>query len=236
MEQLSGYDWSDQAGEVSAVVLCELLCCLGRIGRVIVYFDIGSFMGNFLPPKPDLSFTSLEKFTNKTIVIKSVVENSEAKASEAKPKVVRKNNGAPIIKDWVSDSEEEDVPQAKIEKKIVDCKKVNQKQFQNTKRIWNNANKVNHENFAKKTHPFREKKMVPRAVLMKSGLVSVNIARQVNAAYSKTTANAARQMPKIVVNAARPKAVVNVVKGNNVNDVKASTWKSIARFAEERSD
>ncbi|GKB05178.1 ribonuclease H-like domain-containing protein [Tanacetum coccineum] len=32
----------------------------------------------------------------------------EAKASADKPKVVRKNNGAPIIEDWVSDSEEED--------------------------------------------------------------------------------------------------------------------------------
>ncbi|GJW56148.1 ribonuclease H-like domain-containing protein [Tanacetum coccineum] len=48
---------------------------------------------NFMPPKPDF----------------------EAKTSKAKPKVVRKNNGALIIEDWVSDSEEEDVPQAKIE-------------------------------------------------------------------------------------------------------------------------
>ncbi|GKB74457.1 retrovirus-related pol polyprotein from transposon TNT 1-94 [Tanacetum coccineum] len=39
------------------------------------------------------------------------------KASEAKPKAVRKNNGALIIEDWVSDSKEEDVPQTKIEKK-----------------------------------------------------------------------------------------------------------------------
>ncbi|GJU76897.1 retrovirus-related pol polyprotein from transposon TNT 1-94 [Tanacetum coccineum] len=37
--------------------------------------------------------------------------------------------------------------------------------------------------------------MVPRAVLMKSGLVSINTARQVNAAHSKTTVNAARPMP-----------------------------------------
>ncbi|GJU13072.1 hypothetical protein Tco_1135468 [Tanacetum coccineum] len=92
--------------------------------------------------------------------------------------------------------------------------------------------------------------MVPRAVLMKSGLVSVNTARQVNTAHSKTTVNAARPMSylsKIAhstvkrpihknttfknnninqrvntvrgknVNTARPKAVVNVVKGNNVN-------------------
>ncbi|GKA61244.1 ribonuclease H-like domain-containing protein [Tanacetum coccineum] len=36
--------------------------------------------------------------------------------------------------------------------------------------------------------------MVPRAVLMKSGLVSVNTARQVNIAHSKTTVNAARPM------------------------------------------
>ncbi|GKG17504.1 hypothetical protein Tco_0362461 [Tanacetum coccineum] len=48
-------------------------------------------------------------------VKKPVVETNEAKASADKPKAVRKNNGAPIIKDWVSDSEEEDVPQAKKE-------------------------------------------------------------------------------------------------------------------------
>ncbi|GJZ97928.1 hypothetical protein Tco_0670381, partial [Tanacetum coccineum] len=82
------------------------------------------YTGNFMPPKPDLSFSGLEEFVNEPIVSeptvkKPVVETSEAKASEAKPKAVRKNNGAPIIEDWVSDSEEEDVPQAKIEKKTV---------------------------------------------------------------------------------------------------------------------
>ncbi|GKB96971.1 hypothetical protein Tco_0983108 [Tanacetum coccineum] len=75
------------------------------------------YTGNFMPPKLDLSFSGLEEFTSEPIVIKPVVENSEAKANEAKPKAVRKNNGAPIIKDCVSDSEEDDVPQAKIEKK-----------------------------------------------------------------------------------------------------------------------
>ncbi|GKD32676.1 hypothetical protein Tco_1248185, partial [Tanacetum coccineum] len=55
--------------------------------------------GNFMPPKPDLSFTGLEEFINEPVVIKPVVKNSEAKASEAKPKVVRKNNGALIIED-----------------------------------------------------------------------------------------------------------------------------------------
>ncbi|GJW17568.1 retrovirus-related pol polyprotein from transposon TNT 1-94 [Tanacetum coccineum] len=64
---------------------------------------------NFMPPKPDLSFTGLKEFTNEPVVIKHVVENSEAKASEAKPKVVRKNNGALIIEDWLSDSEKKNI-------------------------------------------------------------------------------------------------------------------------------
>ncbi|GJT09797.1 retrovirus-related pol polyprotein from transposon TNT 1-94 [Tanacetum coccineum] len=55
----------------------------------------------------------------KPVVIKPVVENSEAKASEAKPKAVRKNNSALIIKEWVSDSEDEAESKPKIEKKTV---------------------------------------------------------------------------------------------------------------------
>ncbi|GKC38811.1 hypothetical protein Tco_1051195, partial [Tanacetum coccineum] len=91
--------------------------------------------------------------------------------------------------------------------------------------------------------------MVPRAVLMKSGLVSVNTA------HSKTTVNVARLMSYLSkkthstikrpinknttfknsnfnkrvntvkdknVNAARPKAVVNALKGNNVNAIQVS--------------
>ncbi|GJR89322.1 putative ribonuclease H-like domain-containing protein [Tanacetum coccineum] len=127
------------------------------------------------------------------------------------------------------------------------------------KPVWNNAQRVNHQNFAKKTHPCAKKNLVPRAVLMKSGLVSINTARQVNTAHSKTTVNVARPMSYLSktthltvkrpihknttfknsnidqrvntkkFNTARPKAVVNAVKGNNVNAVKASAswvWKS----------
>ncbi|GJY87837.1 ribonuclease H-like domain-containing protein [Tanacetum coccineum] len=56
------------------------------------------------------------------------------------------------------------------------------------------AQRVNHHNFAKKIHSYAKKNMVPREVLMMSSLVSSNTARQVNAAYSKTTVNAARPM------------------------------------------
>ncbi|GJW45658.1 hypothetical protein Tco_0077304 [Tanacetum coccineum] len=84
------------------------------------YEDIDPYTrGNFMPPKlcEYFFFSGLEEFTSEPIVIKPVVENSKAKASKAKPKAVRKNNGAPIIEDWVSDNEKDDVPQAKIEKK-----------------------------------------------------------------------------------------------------------------------
>ncbi|GJW26195.1 hypothetical protein Tco_0040006 [Tanacetum coccineum] len=72
------------------------------------------YIGNFMPPTPDLSFIGLDEFVNEP-----VVENSKAKSSKEKPKVVRKNDDAPIIEDWVSDSEEENMSQTKTEKKTV---------------------------------------------------------------------------------------------------------------------
>ncbi|GJZ53389.1 hypothetical protein Tco_0608274 [Tanacetum coccineum] len=72
------------------------------------------YTGNFMPPTPDLSFTGLDEFANKL-----VVENCKAMSSEEEPKVVRKNDDAPIIEDWVSDSEEENVSQTKTKNKTV---------------------------------------------------------------------------------------------------------------------
>ncbi|GJZ97808.1 putative ribonuclease H-like domain-containing protein [Tanacetum coccineum] len=62
------------------------------------------YTGNFMPPTPDLSFTGLDEFVNKPIV-----ENCKAMSSEEEPKVVRKCDDAPIIKEWVSDNGEEDI-------------------------------------------------------------------------------------------------------------------------------
>ncbi|GJU13161.1 hypothetical protein Tco_1135557 [Tanacetum coccineum] len=252
--QLTVENFKNSSKSLSKLIDCQIVdkCKIGLGYNVVP----PPYTGNFMPPKPDFSFSSLEEFVNKPIVIeptvkKLVVETSEAKASADKPKVVRKNIGPPLIKYWISDSEDE----AELKPKIdfdhlrVDCKRVNQKH------VWNNVQRVNHQNFAKKTYPYAKKNMVPRAVLMKSCLVSVNIARQVNTTHSKTTMNAARPMSYLSktthstvkrpinknttfknsnfnqrvntvrgkeVNAVRPKAVVYVVKGNNVNFVKAS--------------
>ncbi|GJY03491.1 putative ribonuclease H-like domain-containing protein [Tanacetum coccineum] len=104
----------------------------------------------------------------------------------------------------------------------------------------NNYTKVNYNYSAKKTHLSAHKNMVPRAVLMKTGLRSLYTARPVNTAHPKTTVYSARPMslntvkgkfytarPK-AVNTARPNsAVVNAVRENQVNVVKASTSRNL---------
>ncbi|GKD34789.1 hypothetical protein Tco_1250298, partial [Tanacetum coccineum] len=168
------------------------------------------------------TFFGLEEFVNEPIVSeptvkKPVVETSKAKASADKPKAVRKNNSAPIIEDWVSDSEEEDVPQAKFQNKTVKpsfAKIEFVKSKEQVKSPW---------------------KTTVKQVLIRSGLVSLTTARPVNTAQPRTTVNSARPMtnvfnrahstdknvntarPKVVVNTDRPKAVLNVVKGNQGN-------------------
>ncbi|GJW02703.1 hypothetical protein Tco_1561559 [Tanacetum coccineum] len=70
------------------------------------------YTGNFMPPKSDLVYPNLDDFVevnesiSESIVEKLIVETNE-------PKNARKENRAPIIEDWVSESDEEDVPKSK---------------------------------------------------------------------------------------------------------------------------
>ncbi|GJU31101.1 ribonuclease H-like domain-containing protein [Tanacetum coccineum] len=120
--QLTVEKLENSSKSLSKLIDCQIVdkCKIGLGYNVVP----PPYTGNFMPPKPNLSFSGLEEFVNEPIVSepivkKPVVETSEAKASADKPKAVKKNNGAPIIEDWVSDSEEEDMPQAKIQKKTV---------------------------------------------------------------------------------------------------------------------
>nr|GEX78054.1 ribonuclease H-like domain-containing protein [Tanacetum cinerariifolium] len=60
------------------------------------------YTGNFMPPKHDLVYPSLDDFIDES-VSESVVEKPTIDSN--KPKTIRKENRAPIIKDWVSKSE-----------------------------------------------------------------------------------------------------------------------------------
>ncbi|GKD32502.1 hypothetical protein Tco_1248011, partial [Tanacetum coccineum] len=58
----------------------------------------------------------------------------------------------------------------------------------------NNYTRVNYNYSAQKAHPSAQRNMVPRAVLMKTGLRTLNTARPVNTAHPKTTVYSARPM------------------------------------------
>ncbi|GJZ48873.1 hypothetical protein Tco_0603063 [Tanacetum coccineum] len=58
----------------------------------------------------------------------------------------------------------------------------------------NNYTRVKYNYSAKKTHPSAHRNMVPRAVLMKTGLKAVNTARPVTTAHPKTTVYSAKPM------------------------------------------
>ncbi|GJU13670.1 ribonuclease H-like domain-containing protein [Tanacetum coccineum] len=120
-----GYDWSDQAEECptnfalmaysstnsSSSINSEIMDkCKTRLGYNAVP---PPYDGNFMPPKPDLVYPSLDDFVDvNESVSESVVEKPIVKTNE--PKTDRKENGTLIIENWVSESEEEDVRKVKI--------------------------------------------------------------------------------------------------------------------------
>nr|GEW12828.1 ribonuclease H-like domain-containing protein [Tanacetum cinerariifolium] len=104
------------------------------------------YTGNFMPLTPDLSFTSLDEFVNK-----HVVENCKAKSSKKETKVVRKNDDALIIEEWVADNEEEDVILGKVDEGFFVGYSLNSKAF----RVFNSRTRIAEENlhirFSEKT-------------------------------------------------------------------------------------
>ncbi|GKA58716.1 hypothetical protein Tco_0758029 [Tanacetum coccineum] len=84
--------------------------CKTRLGYNVVP---PPYTGNFMPPKPDLVYFILDDFVNvNESVSESVVEKPTVESND--PKTARKENRAPIIEDWLSKSEEEDMPKIKI--------------------------------------------------------------------------------------------------------------------------
>ncbi|GJR45555.1 putative ribonuclease H-like domain-containing protein [Tanacetum coccineum] len=198
---------------------------------------------NFMPPKPDLVFPSLDDNANKP-----VAESSDDKTSKAKPESVRKDCDALIIEDWEFDSDEEDVSKtvkpnyAKIEfvrpkparKPVKQIRQntyspsIKARETKETRITW-----VNHKNFSRMTHPNPKRNIVPRAVLMRKGLVPLTTARPINTVQPRPIVNSARPTSNAFIKAhssvRRPfnnltakknsnfYYRVNIVKGSGVN-------------------
>ncbi|GKA92168.1 hypothetical protein Tco_0814093 [Tanacetum coccineum] len=270
------------------------------------------YTGNFMPPKSDLVYPSLDDFVEvNESVSESIVEKPTVETNE--PKTARKENGAPIIEDWVSDSDEENVPKVKTVEmfnkpsfaKINFVKSTEQvksprktsvdKNRQNTpsprgnkrnwnqqmsqklgsnfkmfnkachvcgsfdhlkndcnnwynnrrfaKPVWTNVQRVNKQNFSKLTHPSPKRNMIPRTVLTRSGLISINTTRPVNTVQPRTVVNNAGPMKNVINNAystaRRPfnkitaannsnfTKKVNTVKGTRVNTARPKAVLSV---------
>ncbi|GKC67738.1 hypothetical protein Tco_1100336, partial [Tanacetum coccineum] len=197
---------------------------------------------------------------SKDIAIREIVDNcKKGLGYNAVPPPYIGNFMPPTIEEWVSDSEEENVSQTKIEKKttkpsfvkidFVKAKQTNKTDRKTAKQggktCLEQCSKGESSKLCKKDSPSAKKNMVPRAVLMKSGLVSVNTARQVNAAHSKATVNATKPMSyfskKAHSTVKRPSHKnttfknsnfnqrVNTVKGKNVNTARPKAVVNAAR-------
>ncbi|GJT09337.1 putative ribonuclease H-like domain-containing protein [Tanacetum coccineum] len=180
------------------------------------------------PTPLDLSYSGLEEFKqpetdSKTSSIKSpLVVDKDWKEKffcpanqvrEEEPKKARENNDAPIIEDWVSDDEDDVEPIPKVEKKTV-IPTATKKEFVKPKKPVRRS-----VSCPKTSHPSAYKYMAPKAVLMKTGLKSVNTAKPVNTVRSVNTGrpfSTARQR----FNTGRQN--VNTVRASGFNAVKSS--------------
>ncbi|GJT82758.1 putative ribonuclease H-like domain-containing protein [Tanacetum coccineum] len=239
----------------------------------------------FSPLKFDLSNSGLEEFQQPEF--EGYGPKTSKSVSEDISNEVRESPDAPLVKELVSDDKLEkktvfptvakiEFVRPKQQEKPVrkpvkyaemysfdhvqaDCN------YHQRERVvsGNNYTRVNYNYSAKKAHPSAHRNMVPRAVLMKTGLRPLNTARPVNTAHPKTTVYSARPMSHFsksaqstvkrpyqirttltnknfsqkintakgkfytarskTVNTARPNStVVNDVRANQVNVVKAS--------------
>nr|GEW21128.1 putative ribonuclease H-like domain-containing protein [Tanacetum cinerariifolium] len=110
--QLNVDKFEHASKSLNKLIDCQILDnCKKRLGYENYNAVLPPYTGNFMPSTPNLSFTGLDEFLNKP-----VVEKCKAKSSKEETNVVRKNDDALIIKEYVSDNKEEDVSQPKIEK------------------------------------------------------------------------------------------------------------------------
>ncbi|GJS16991.1 hypothetical protein Tco_0411463 [Tanacetum coccineum] len=165
-------------------------------------------IGLFLPLNLDLSYSGLEEFQQPEF--EGYGPKTSKSVSEDISNEVRETPDAPLVKELVSDDN--------LEKKIVSPTIAKIKfaycNYHQRESVVsrNNYTRVNYNYFAKKAHLSAHRNMVPRAVLIKTSLRTLNTARPVNTAHPKTTVYSARHKPK-AVNTARPNsAVVNVVR------------------------
>nr|GEW24702.1 ribonuclease H-like domain-containing protein [Tanacetum cinerariifolium] len=148
-----------------------------------------SYIGTFIPSKPDLVFHDAST-VNETV---PTVLNVEPIPTKPNKDLSQSNRpSAPIIEDWVSDSEDESegehMPTQKAPSFVQtskhiktprpfvkpDCDYYEKKMVQ--KPVMNHAMRGNHQHYARMTHPHPYMHVVPTTVLTRSRLVPLTTA------------------------------------------------------------
>nr|GEU52867.1 hypothetical protein [Tanacetum cinerariifolium] len=136
----------------------------------------------FMPPKPDLVFHNAPNDVE-TVHTAFNIDLSPTKLDNDLSYTHRPS--APIIKDWVSDLEDESetkIPQNKM--------------AQPTAR--NHSQRGNHIQYARMTFPIPQRHMVPTAVLTQSKLVPITAVRSVNTTVPKTSVTRPKQAKTVI--------------------------------------
>ncbi|GJR08716.1 putative ribonuclease H-like domain-containing protein [Tanacetum coccineum] len=204
------------------------------------------------PKKLDLSYSGLDEFKDPEFKSYGSEESKQESniVSDKKSDASKENSDDSLVKEQVSEDtssfvesplnvDKETVFLADKKKEFVKPKnheKLVKKSVRYAEMYRSQSPRGNQRNWnGQKTHPNAQRNMVPTTVLMKTGLKPFNTARTVNAAHPKSIVLVLNQFNTAkaqAVNTARPKAVntarphsavVNAVRVNQANDVKAST-------------
>ncbi|GJY86963.1 putative ribonuclease H-like domain-containing protein [Tanacetum coccineum] len=230
-----GYDWSDHAKEGPTNFALMAYTSLGSSSSSSSDSEVNDkhktgegyhavpppYTGNFMPSKPNLILVDEEEYVFSKSKPKSVSEpliedwisdsedenetdfkSKQRKPSFAKIEFVKSNKHRESVKK-VENNKQAKYPR-KNSQSPRDCDFYEKKMVKNN--VWNNARMVNHQNSQRMTYPHPKRSFVPKAVLIKSGIktlntagqyslkaaVSVNTARPINTAYLRPTVNSIR--------------------------------------------
>nr|GEV83933.1 hypothetical protein [Tanacetum cinerariifolium] len=201
------------------------------------------YTGVFLPPKPDLVFNDAP--TASELVANVVnVESITNKPRKDMSKTLRPE--APIIEDWISDSEDEtkieSVPKQKepsfvLTSEHVKTPRESVEQVEHPKQA-EHFRTNNQKSRVRMTHPHSNRTVVPTTILTRSRLASLNAARPVPTVVPQSTMKSPRPVKHVVNKAHSPirrpinhttatknsnfNKKVTTVKVNIVNDVQGT--------------
>ncbi|GKB32113.1 hypothetical protein Tco_0871514 [Tanacetum coccineum] len=192
------------------------------------------YTGNYMPPRPGLSFVGLDEYVFKSAVRKTSTslpetETNISKTSKdivEKSKTVRPN--APIIEEWDTDNDNDSVFRPKSDQTKPKFTKINfVKSGENIKSV----NKKNtHRNFVSTAVATKSRQVLVNAAKQSSSRAAASIThsplkKPINKRTAVTDINFNKKINTAKVNnvtTARLKAVVSAAKGNKENAVKSS--------------